>query len=157
MNDEQLIWEAYTKKNTNPYKQEIERVMEMYPDQYDNWKKEFNTKMRQAAVDSPEVDSPEYNYLRGLEDALYDEYRPSKELWEKIWDTVDNETSSLDSKFTKNLFHITNNAHDIALEYVDTPSFYIRCIRSLESGLADSEHSTPEVREWFKTKFGIIG
>ena len=152
MNDEQLIWEAYTKKNTNPYKQEVDRVMEMYPDQYEIWKKELNAKMSQA-----EYDSPEYNYLRGLEDALYDEYGPSKELWEKIWNEVNDETSSLDSDFTKNLFHITNNAYDNALEYADTPSFYSRCIRSLESGLADSDHSTPEVREWFKTKFGIIG
>ena len=152
MNDEQLIWEAYTKKNKNPYKQEVERVMEMYPDKYEIWKNELNSKMAQA-----EVDTPEYDYLRGLEDALYDEYGSSKELWEKISNEVDREHSSLRSDFTENLFQITANAHINALEYADTPSYYGRCIGSLESGLADSEHSTPEVREWFKTKYGIIG
>ena len=152
MKDEQLIWEAYTKKNKNPYRQEVDRVMEMYPDQYDNWRKELNAKMSQA-----EYDSPEYNHLNGLERALEDEYIPSRELWERISSEVDRETDDLDSEFKENLMQITDNAHINALEYANTPSYYRRCIGSLESGLADSEHSTPEVREWFKTKFGIIG
>ena len=151
MNDEELIWEAY-EKNKNPYRQEVDRVMEMYPDQYDNWKKELNAKISQA-----EYDSPEFNHLNGLERALEHEYIPSRELWGKIEHEVDRETNDLDSEFKNNLFQITTNAHINALEYADTPSYYRRCIGSLESGLADSEHSTPEVREWFETKFGIVG
>lgn len=151
MNDEQLIWEAY-KKNKNPYRQEVDRVMEMYPDKYEIWKNEFNAKFRQA-----EMDTPEYDYLNGLERALEDEYIPDRELWERISYEVDRETDDLNSEFKENLFQITANAHINALEYAETPSYYRRCIGSLESGLADSEHSTPEVREWFKTKFGIVG
>jgi hypothetical protein len=151
MNDEVLIWEAY-KKNKNPYKQEVERVMEMYPDQYDNWRKELNAKISQA-----EYDSPEYNHLNGLERALEHEYIPSKELWEKIWNTVNDESSSLDSDFTENLFQITTNAHNNVLQYEGTPSYYRRCIGTLQINLGDGEHNTPEVREWFETKFGIIG
>jgi hypothetical protein len=156
MNDEQLIWEAYTKKkkNQNPYRQEVDRVMEMGPNAYNNWKKELNDKLNQV-----EFDSPEYNHLIGLERALGDEYHPSQKLWDEIENEVNRETSHRNpqNKFREDLFHITANAQNNAEDYQNTPSYYRRCIGSLESGLADSEYSTPEVREWFKTKFGIVG
>jgi len=154
MNDEQLIWEAYAKKQQkNPYRQEIDRVMEMYPDAYDNWKKEFHDKLNQT-----DSESSEYEYLIGLGRALDHEYMPSKEEWKKIEKEVDHVArDTTNNEFHNDLMQITTNAHINALEYADTPSYYRRCIGSLESGLADSDHATPEVREWFKTNFGLVG
>jgi type I site-specific restriction-modification system R (restriction) subunit len=154
MNDEKLIWEAYAKKQQkDPYRQEVDRIMEMYPDDYDNWLKEFNDKLNQT-----DAESPEFQYLYGLQNALDHEYRPSKKRWEQITDEVNSTArDSYNNKFHSDLMQITDNAHINAIEYSGAPSYYRRCIGSLESGLVDSEHATPEVKEWFKTNFGLVG
>jgi hypothetical protein len=160
MNDEQLIWEAYTtkrnKKQQQEYNKEFDAVYYLRSDEYQQWRRKG---------DSLDMYSPEYRHHSDIETAIEERSKFFKQKFRdieiainKVLDNpesagVDKKTAeNIDNAFCSSYLNIGDEGYDY-----ESPSYYEQSVRGLDSQMADGTYTTPEVREWYKTKFGIVG
>jgi hypothetical protein len=160
MNDEELIWEAYTtKRNKKPQREfdrEVDAIYELKPDEYRAWSRKMY---------SMDMDSPEYKHHYDIEIAITGRRDPAKQKYEAIRDAVD-EVEVLDERTghhdmetednIKQIFWLSgDHVHDEGY-WDDAPSYYDRILNNVIFRLADSEFATPAVKAWY-AKHGYVG
>jgi len=160
MNDEQLIWEAYTtkrnKKQQRAFDEEVQTVYNLNGDDYREWNRK---------LDSLDIGSPEYKHLYEIILAVE---KNSKQSYER-YETIENAANKLASnnrynygdprgKIIHDIKDILGTAESTAIDEghgQHDKNFYDWVFIYLEGLLTDGTRS-PEVKEWF-SKHGVTG
>lgn len=158
MNDEQLIWEAYTtkrnKKQQRAFDEEVETVYNLQGDEYREWSRKW---------EPLDIGSPEYKHSYEIMLAVEKNRKHSYEKYETIENAV-NQLASTNrynysdprAKIIEEIKDILGTAEDNAVQEghgQDDNNFYDWVFTYLESLLSDRNNS-PEVQEWY-AKHGI--
>jgi hypothetical protein len=158
MNDEQLIWEAYSNSSKKPkrnkaqqreFSMEVEAVYNLRGEEYKAWSRK---------ADTLDPYSPEYEHHMEIEKDVAWQRNHWREKIEPIHRGVEEEWDKgreRDENICQLYWSVENNLRDEGYEN-DAPCYYQMLYRGLESNLANSEYATPEVRAWY-AKFGVVG